>query len=129
MANPKITDLRATLAADLANTSVWQVFAYVPSTVIANSVIIQPDDPYITPTNNMAYSISPMARFKIVAVVAYRDNQGNLLELEQYASAIFSRLCSSGISMTIGAVTSPTVNGDNNLLMCEIPISILTSWG
>jgi len=47
-----VTTLRSTLATELTNSGVWQVFAFVPVTPIPNSVIIQWDDPMLEPPNN-----------------------------------------------------------------------------
>ena len=56
-----ITTLRASLAAALANANVWNTYSFPPATITANSVIVSPADPYITPTNNDYANISPMA--------------------------------------------------------------------
>ena len=52
MPAPAITTLRTTLATALVDNTRWSTFAFPPSTVLANSVIVSPDDPYITPNNN-----------------------------------------------------------------------------
>ena len=56
-----ITTLRGTLATDLANAGVWSTFAYPPATLLANSVVVTPGDPYIVPSNNDYTSIAPLA--------------------------------------------------------------------
>jgi hypothetical protein len=61
-----ITTLRSTIAAALANAGIWSVYKYPPRTITANAVIIDPGDPYISPSNNRAIGISPMARFTII---------------------------------------------------------------
>lgn len=129
MTTPAITTLRDTLKTALTNTGVWQIFGYVPSNVIADSVIIQPDDPYIVPNNNQWVTIEPTVRYKIVAVVAYRDNQGNLNQLEDYAVQIFNKLSVTNLPIVVGSVSAPIVVEGSNLLMCEIPITVLSSWG
>ena len=73
-----ITTLRASLAAALSNPNVWNTYAYPPPTITANSVIVSPADPYITPSNNEYVSISPMANFRVICNVPMYDNQGNL---------------------------------------------------
>ena len=60
-----ITTLRSTLATDLANAGTWSTFAFPPATLLVNSVVITPSDPYLTPSNNDYITISPMANFKI----------------------------------------------------------------
>jgi hypothetical protein len=125
-----ITTLRASLAAALANTNVWNTYSFPPATITANSVIVSPADPYITPTNNDYANISPMASFRIICNVPLYDNQGNLQGIESMVCAVFQKLAASPIVMNIGAVSAPSVltvqSGD--LLTTDITISILTEW-
>lgn len=125
-----ITTLRASLAAALANTNVWNTYSFPPATITANSVIVSPADPYITPTNNDYANISPMASFRIICNVPMYDNQGNLQGIETMVCAVFQKLAASPIVMNIGAVSAPSVltvqSGD--LLTTDITISILTEW-
>ena len=125
-----ITTLRAELAAALANPSYWNTYDFPPPTITANSVIVAPADPYITPSNNTYADISPLASFKIILTVPMLDNKGNLQGIESLAVAIFNKLAESDISMNVGNVRAPSVlsvqSGD--LLTCDIAVSILTSW-
>jgi hypothetical protein len=125
-----ITTLRASLAAALANANVWNTYSFPPATITANSVIVSPADPYITPTNNDYANISPMASFRIICNVPMYDNQGNLQGIESMVCAVFQKLAASSIVMNIGAVSAPSVltvqSGD--LLTTDITISILTEW-
>lgn len=125
-----ITTLRASLATALANPNVWNTYAFPPATITANSVIVSPADPYITPTNNDYANISPMASFRIICNVPLYDNQGNLQGIESMVCAVFQKLAASPIVMNIGAVSAPSVltvqSGD--LLTTDITISILTEW-
>jgi hypothetical protein len=125
-----ITTLRASLAAALANPNVWNTYSFPPATITANSVIVSPADPYITPTNNDYANISPMASFRIICNVPLYDNQGNLQGIESMVCAVFQKLAASPIVMNIGAVSAPSVltvqSGD--LLTTDITISILTEW-
>ena len=77
-----ITTLRTTLATALVDNTKYQTFAFPPSVVLANSVIVSPDDPYITPSNNQHIGISPMASFKLLIVAPLFDNEGNLNGIE-----------------------------------------------
>jgi hypothetical protein len=52
MTTAAITTLRSTIAAALANDSVWSTFSFPPSTIVANSVVVAPADSYLTPSNN-----------------------------------------------------------------------------
>ena len=95
-----ITTLRSTLATALVDNTRWQVFSFPPATPIANSVIIQPDDPYIEPTNNNN-NIAPLARFKVVVIVPMFDNQGNLSGVEDHVVAVFTKLAASTLKVNI----------------------------
>ena len=125
-----ITTLRASLAAALANASVWNTYSFPPPTITANSVIVVPDDPYVTPSNNTYATISPMANFKIILTVPMLDNHGNLNGIETLAVAVFNKLATSNIVMNVSGMSAPTVlsvqSGD--LLTASFDISVLTSW-
>ena len=125
-----ITTLRASLAAALSNTSVWNTYSFPPPTITANSVIVAPADPYLTPNNNEYASISPMANLKVILTTPLYDNQGNLQGIETMLVAVFNKLAASSIVMNIGSVSAPSVlsvqSGD--LLTVDINISILSSW-
>jgi len=125
-----ITTLRASLAAALANASVWSTYSFPPPTITANSVVIAPNDPYITPTNNTNVGISPMANFKIIFNVPLLDNQGNLNGIETFAVAVFNKLAASTIVMNIAAMSAPSVLDvpSGTLLTASFDIQILTSW-
>jgi len=125
-----ITTLRASLAAALANASVWSTYGFPPPTITANSVIVAPNDPYITPTNNTNAGISPMANFKIIFNVPMLDNQGNLNGIETLAVAVFNKLAASTIVMNIAAMSAPSLLEvqSGTLLTASFDIQILTSW-
>jgi hypothetical protein len=125
-----ITALRSTLATALSNEGVWSVFSFPPASPIANSVIIQPDDPYVEPQNNSYNTIAPLAHFKIVGIVPMFDNQGNLADIESYMVQIFNKLSTSGLSFNISALTAPSVLpvDAGQMLSSELSISILTTW-
>jgi hypothetical protein len=125
-----LTTLRSTLATALTNDGVWSVFAYPPASPIANSVIIQPDDPYLEPSNNQYNSISPMANFKITSIVPMFDNQGNLADIETFIVAVFNKLATSGLNIKVGTLSAPTVLpvDAGQMLASELQISILTTW-
>jgi hypothetical protein len=125
-----LTTLRTTIATALANAGVWQTFAYPPATILANSVIVSPGDPYITPNNNSYSTISPLATFRIIMTVPMFDNQGNLAGIEDTLVAVFTKLAASTLVFNVTSVSAPSVlnvaSGD--LLTCDLSISILTSW-
>jgi hypothetical protein len=59
-----VTTLRSTIATALSNPTVWQVFSFPPASPLANSVVVEPDDPYIVPSNNQHITIAPLANFQ-----------------------------------------------------------------
>lgn len=125
-----LTTLRSTLATALSNPTVWQVFSFPPATPLANSVIVSPDDPYVTPNNNSHLAISPTAHFKIVMTVPAFDNQGNLAGIENIALGVYGLLAKSGITFNSSGISAPAIlsvaSGD--LLTAELSVQILTSW-
>ena len=124
-----ITTLRTTIAAALADAS-WSTFAFPPSTMLANSVIVAPADPYLTPSNNSQAGISPLASFKIIVTIPMFDNEGNLQGIETTFCAVFNKLAASAIVFNVTSVSAPSVltvaSGD--LLTVDLQISVLTSW-
>jgi len=125
-----ITDLRTAIATALVDNSLYQVFSFPPASPIPNSVIVTPDDPYITPTNNDYTSIAPLANFKLSIIVPLLDNAGNLAGIEADVVRVFQLLEASSIVFNVGTVSAPSVisvpSGD--LLTCDIAISTLTEW-
>ncbi len=125
-----ITTLRSTIAAALANNAVWSTFSFPPSTIVANSVVVAPADPYLTPSNNSYASIAPLANFKIIMTVPMFSNEGNLQGIEDTIVAVFGLLAASSIVFNVTAVSAPSVlalpSGD--LLTSDLQISVLTSW-
>jgi hypothetical protein len=125
-----ITTLRSTLATALVDNSKWQTFAFPPATVLANSVIVSPDDPYLTPNNNSQISISPMANFKIIMTVPLFDNEGNLNGIEDTVVSVFAKLNASSFVYNVSTISAPSIlnAASGDLLSCEMSVSILTSW-
>jgi len=125
-----ITTLRTAIATALVDNSLYQVFSFPPASPIPNSVIVTPDDPYITPTNNDYTSIAPLANFKLSIIVPLFDNAGNLAGIEADVVRVFQLLEASSIVFNVGTVSAPSVisvpSGD--LLTCDIAISTLTEW-
>ncbi len=125
-----ITTLRSTLATTLTNAGVWSVFSFPPATLLANSVVITPSDPYLTPSNNDEITINPMANFKILITKPALDNQGNLTGIEDYILAVVTKLAAASYQMNISSVSAPSIMNaqSGDLLVSEITVSILTSW-
>jgi hypothetical protein len=125
-----ISTLRAGIAAALTDNTKYSVFSFPPATPIANSVIVSPADPYITPSNNSYTTVAPMANFQLSILVPLLDNEGNLNGIEDDIVRVFSLLAASSYTYNVSDVSAPAVlnavSGD--LLTCNINISILTSW-
>ena len=125
-----LTTLRTTLATALVDNTKWQTFAFPPATVLANSLIISPSDPYLTPNNNQHITISPMANFKVIVTTPLFDNEGNLNGIEDFVVRVFNLLAASSLTYNVGTISAPSIlnAASGDLLSCEMSVSILTSW-
>jgi hypothetical protein len=125
-----ITTLRSTLATDLVNAGVWSTFSFPPATLLANSVVVTPSDPYLTPSNNDYITIAPLANFKILMTTPAFDNQGNLAGMENFILAVVTKLAASSLTLNISTISAPAIvnAASGDLLVSEITVSILTSW-
>jgi hypothetical protein len=125
-----ITTLRGTLATDLANAGVWSTFSFPPATLLANSVVVTPGDPYLTPSNNDYITIAPLANFKILMTTPAFDNQGNLAGMENFILAVVTKLAASSLTLNISTISAPAIvnAASGDLLVSEITVSILTEW-
>jgi hypothetical protein len=125
-----LTTLRTTLATALVDNTKWQTFAFPPSVVLANSVIISPDTEYITPSNNARNTVSPLANFKIIITTPLFDNEGNLNGIEDFVVRVFNLLAASSLTYNVSAISAPSIlnAASGDLLSCEMTVSILTSW-
>lgn len=126
-----VTTLRTTLANALQNAGVWQVFSFPPASPIANSLIIQPDDPYIEPSNNIYSSVAPKVNFRLVMIVPMLDNQGNLNGIEDFVVGVFNKLSAiTTLKISVGNISAPNVLSASagEMLSAEFSISIMTSW-
>ena len=125
-----VTALRATLAAALANASVWSVFSFPPTSPIANSIYIQPDDEYLTFSNQKYDTVGPTANFKIVMIVPMFDNQANLADIEEFMVAVVNKLADSNLNYRVSNMAAPVVLGleQGQMLSAELSVSILTEW-
>ena len=125
-----ISTLRTTIATALVDNTVWSVFAYPPATPIANSIVVSPADPYVTPNNNSRNTIAPTANFNLNVFVPLLDNEGNLNGIEEMLVAMFNKLAASSIVYNVGDVSAPSVlnAASGDLLTCSMQVSVLTSW-
>ena len=125
-----LTTLRTTIATALVDNSLYQVFAFPPATLLANSVVVSPDDPYLEPNNNQHNTIAPTARFKLLICLPLFDNEGNLNGIETALVGVFNKLAASSLTYNVGAVSQPSVlnAASGDLLTCEMSLSVLTTW-
>jgi hypothetical protein len=124
-----VTTLRSTIATALSNPTVWQVFSFPPASPLANSVVVEPDDPYIVPSNNQHITVAPLANFRIKLYLPLLDNQGSLMDIEEFIVGVFNKLSESTLNYNIGSVSGVSVDSTaGDLLTCEMRVSILTSW-
>jgi hypothetical protein len=124
-----VTTLRSTIATALSNPTVWQVFSFPPASPLANSVVVEPDDPYIVPSNNQHITVAPLANFRIKLYLPLLDNQGSLMDMEEFIVGVFTKLAASSLNYNIGSVSGVSVDTTaGDLLTTEIRLGILTSW-
>jgi hypothetical protein len=124
-----VTTLRSTIATALSNPAVWQVSSFPPASPLANSVVVEPDDPYIVPSNNQHITVAPLANFRIKLYLPLLDNQGSLASMEDFIVDVFTKLAASSLNYNIGSVSGVSVDSTaGDLLTTEIRLSILTSW-
>jgi hypothetical protein len=124
-----VTTLRSTIATALSNPAVWQVFSFPPASPLANSVVVEPDDPYIVPSNNQHITVAPLANFRLKLYLPLLDNQGSLASMEDFIVDVFTKLAASTLKYNIGSVSGVSVDTTaGDLLTTEIRLSILTSW-
>ena len=124
-----VTTLRSTIATALSNPAVWQVFSFPPASPLANSVVVEPDDPYIVPSNNQHITVAPLANFRLKLYLPLLDNQGSLASMEDFIVDVFTKLAASSLNYNIGSVSGVSVDTTaGDLLTAEIRLSILTSW-
>jgi hypothetical protein len=125
-----ISTLRGTIAAALTDNTAWQVFSFPPATPLANSIVVQPDDPYIEPSNDHYKTIKPKVNFKLIVLTPMFDNQGNLINIEDYYLNIVNKLEASTIVYSIGTFSAPAVltGTAGDLLSGEVSISVLSDW-
>jgi hypothetical protein len=96
-----ISTLRAGIAAALTDNTKYSVFSFPPPSPIANSCVISPSDPYISPSNGWHASISPMANFTISVLVPLLDNEGNLNGIEDDIVRVFGLLAASSYTYNV----------------------------
>jgi len=125
-----ITTLRADIATILTNAGVWSTFSFPPPTILANSVIVAPSDPYLTPSNNSQNSLLAQASFKIIMTVPMLDNQGNLAGIEDTIVAVFNKLANSSLVFNVGTVSAPAILdvASGALLTSDLNITVLVNW-
>jgi len=125
-----ITTLRGTIATALADNATWQVFSFPPATLLANSVVVQPGDPYIEPSNDHYKTVKPKVNFKLNVIAPLFDNQGNLTNIEDFYLNLVNKLEASAIAYSIGSFSAPAVltGTAGDLLTGEVSISVLSDW-
>lgn len=123
-----ITLVRQEVAGILENPTEWNTYSYVPASPTVNSVVLQPDDPYVSSNNNSHLTIQPMFHFKVTCIVPMLDNQGSLDDIEALSFAVWAQLASSDRVFNIGTISAPTILDPGGMLAVEIPISTVGSW-
>jgi len=124
-----LTTLRGTIATALTNNAAWSTFSFPPETILANSVVVSPADPYLEPSNNQN-NLGPKANFNIIMTVPMFDNQGNLAGIEDTIVAVFNLLVASSLTYNIMSISAPSVLdvASGSLLTASFQLSVLTTW-
>lgn len=125
-----ISTLRSTIATALTDNATWQVFSFPPATPLANSIVVQPGDPYIEPSNNHYITVKPKVNFKLVVLAPMFDNQGNLINIEDFYLKLVQKLEASTLAYSIDNFSAPSVLSGSvgDLLSGEVSISVLSDW-
>jgi hypothetical protein len=125
-----ISTLRGTIAAALSDNTAWQVFSFPPATPLANSIVVEPGDPYIEPSNDHYKTVKPKVNFKLIVLAPMFDNQGNLINIEDFYLNIVNKLEASNLAYSLGTFTAPAVlqGTAGDLLSGEVTISVLSDW-
>lgn len=125
-----VTTLRTTIATAIQDDTKYSTFAFPPATVVVNSCVVSPADPYLEFNNNSKTSILPTANFGINVFVPLLDNEGNLNGIEEMVVAVVNKLAASSLSFNISSVTAPSIMSaaSGDVLTCSINLSILSSW-
>ena len=118
---------RATLAAQLSNNVAWSTFPFPPAVPQVNSVVIEPDDPYIVSTNQMQ-ALTATMRIRVRMYLPLMDNEGNLAGLEDMAQAVRVRILDA--TQNCGDLSAPSVftTETGDLLTAYFPVELLTEW-
>jgi hypothetical protein len=118
---------RTTLADILTNDALWSTFPFPPPIPQADSVVLEPDDPYIV-SSNAKVSLDCRMRFRIRLYVRLMDNAANLDQLETLAARVRRLMVES--LWNIGDLSQPqAVELDTGtLLTAYFPIEVLTEW-
>jgi hypothetical protein len=125
-----ISTLRGTIAAALSDNAVWQVFSFPPASPLANSIVIEPGDPYIEPSNDHYKTVKPKVNFKLIVMAPMFDNRGNLINIEDFYLNIVNKLEASNLAYSLGTFSAPAVltGTAGELLTGQVTISILSDW-
>lgn len=119
-------DTREAFAAQLVNDAEWQTYAFPPMVLQPNSVVLEPDDPYIQYQNHNLDNVALM-RLRVRMYVPLLDNEGNLAQIEDMATGV--RRLIIGAGQRCGDLSAPAVSETENgiFLTAYIPVELLTT--
>jgi hypothetical protein len=120
-------EARESLARTLTNDAQWSTFPFPPPIPQADSIVLEPDDPYVQ-SSNAKVDLSARLRLRVRLYVRLMDNAANLDQLEALAAAA-RRLMLQQV-WNIGDLSQPqAVELDTGtLLTAYFPIEVLTEW-
>lgn len=117
--------VRQDLAAAITDDTQWQTFSYPPDSPTANSVIITPGSPWITPLTIGNKAVTVNYRIKVCANTA--DNQGELTRLEDFITDIIGLLPEWTILKSVSAPQELQV-GTAYLTVSDIDLEVAVSF-
>ena len=116
-----LSQVRQPLATALSTVAA-NIFAYVPESIPAPSVVIVPDSPYLEFESIGKSRFRSKVNMTITCCVAYNSNPASLDNIEQLITSVVA-LIPAGYE--VSAVDRPTVTtvGASNLLVADIRVS------
>lgn len=122
-----IQQARADLMAALTNDAGWSTFDFPPPIPQADSVVFEPDDPYIV-ASNAKVSLDAKLRGRVRIYVRLLDNASNLDQIENIAAQV-RRLMLESV-WNVGDLSQPQALDleSGPLLTAYFPIEVLTEW-
>lgn len=114
------TEIREYIADAIADDSQYQTFAWPPMTPIANSVAIEPANPWIEP---LTVGKGVLVNWLVKIYANAMDNRNDLVTLENMVTTVIANIPDG---TAFSEVSQPNLLdlGNNMLTVCEITLSV-----